>query len=1216
MWLQLSSGQLVVTRLVMRLLGGYRVELDGAAVYGFETDKARALLAYLAVEANRPHRRETLANLLWPDRPDAVARGNLRQALARVRRALRDHGPTPFLFVTPADVQFNAASDTTLDVAELVAYAASPEQRRALLPAALCGDFLAGFAVPDSEVFQTWVLGQQEHYHRLLIDILDEQGMAFESLGDFGQAVAAAQLQLRLEPWLEEAYRRAMRGLALAGRRNEALQQYEVCCRALAAELGVGPAAATATLYREIRDGQLEAARPAGPASRDLRADELKEEGKRWFVGRARELGQLSPRLDAALAGETGVVFVSGDRGSGKTTLLEAFASSAMAEHADLLVVGARCSPGGDLDPFAPLRRLAGLLFGDLESDVAWPLHDRNLVDRLRRATPVLSSSLSGHGPGLVDTLVPAGSVARRAGLSSRVEEQPAWRGAPGKGHTSRRSAAASQGVLADQLLSTLAAVSRVQPLLLLFDDLQWVDDATATFLWRVGRELSGSRVLLLGAYRSGTVALGRRDPQSGEVLRHPLAIAINELRRCRGEVVIDLDRADGREFVEAYVDAEPNRLGARFRDALYGQTDGHALFTVETLRNLRARGELVRDEAGRWVAHEPLDWGALPARVEAAIAERIDRLPEREHRILAAASVQGDDFCAEVVAGLTGAAFPEVLALLGGSLARQHHLVQPLGVHRLSDGQRSAYRFTHHLFQKYLYDQLDPVERMQWHGAVAVALERQIRGDPVERERLSPALARHYEVAGLPLQAARALHDAGRQALRLSAYREALSRFEHGLALLADEPSSLERTELAQLLEVARLAPQRNLEGLATPGRQGALARAAEACASAPEVHGQGRPKLTLLLAEAERLWATGCFEAALTVAEQLRMRATEWGEESFVALGHWYSATVYTTTHNLQGAESHLNWVLDWLTPARWPEMRATIGFDLKAAALAFSGMVQWFLGRPERALVHSKQAVAGALERGDAYGQAFATAVGSTVLLLLRSEAATMAEWTRRCFQLSLEHGFGTWRGYAEIGIGRLMVMGGEDVAGIERMRNGIAGWEAEGMVVGVPSFVVILADSCLLAASRRAAAGGSERESLVAYGLAAIDSAFGLAGVPCGQCFEPELHRLRGELLLARDGLAAAEEVLACFDRALQLGQEMGALAWQLRAAMSLVRLRERCDGPRSAAAREGEGGAGGAAELAKARRCLAGVYAQYTEGFALPDLQEAAALSAR
>ena len=101
-------------------------------------------------------------------------------------------------------------------------------------------------------------------------------------------------------------------------------------------------------------------------------------------------------------------------------------------------------------------------------------------------------------------------------------------------------------------------------------------------------------------------------------------------------------------------------------------------------------------------------------------------------------------------------------------------------------------------------------------------------------------------------------------------------------------------------------------------------------------------------------------------------------------------------------------------------------------------------------------------------------------------------------------------------------------------------------------------------------------------------------------PCGQIHEAELRRLEGELLLARDGLAAAEEALECFRQAMQLGREKGALAWQLRAAMSLVRLRER----------QGEAYA---RELAEARACLRDVYDRFTEGFAFPDLQDAAAL---
>jgi DNA-binding SARP family transcriptional activator len=231
-----------MAKLVVRLLGGFHVELDGKAVYKFESDKCRALLAYLIVEAGRPHRRETLSGLLWPDRPDTMARANLRQALSALRRALtvtvapKDAAPD-FLFVTPTDVQFNTASDYALDVADLEEFgrqsgvrhdvAPAGARREQLLPEALCADFLAGFALPDSETFQAWVLDRQEHYHRLTLDILDEQAAYFEGTGDYGKAVAAARLQLRMEPWLEEAHRRCMRDLTLGGRRDEALHQYE-----------------------------------------------------------------------------------------------------------------------------------------------------------------------------------------------------------------------------------------------------------------------------------------------------------------------------------------------------------------------------------------------------------------------------------------------------------------------------------------------------------------------------------------------------------------------------------------------------------------------------------------------------------------------------------------------------------------------------------------------------------------------------------------------------------------------------------------------------------------------------------------------------------------------------------------------------------------------------------------------------------------------------
>ena len=107
-----------MAHLSLSLLGPLQVTLDGQPVTGFKSNKVRALLAYLAVEADRPHRREVLAGLLWPDKPERAARANLRNALANLRKALGDRDASPpYLQITRETIQFSLASDHWLDVA-------------------------------------------------------------------------------------------------------------------------------------------------------------------------------------------------------------------------------------------------------------------------------------------------------------------------------------------------------------------------------------------------------------------------------------------------------------------------------------------------------------------------------------------------------------------------------------------------------------------------------------------------------------------------------------------------------------------------------------------------------------------------------------------------------------------------------------------------------------------------------------------------------------------------------------------------------------------------------------------------------------------------------------------------------------------------------------------------------------------------------------------
>src|SRR5512135_48771 len=106
-----------MANLRLGLLGSLQVSTGGTPVSGFESDKVRALLVYLAVESQHPHRREALLGLLWPDCPEEVARRNLRQALYNLRLAIGDHtAEPPFLLIRREELQFNVASDSTVDV--------------------------------------------------------------------------------------------------------------------------------------------------------------------------------------------------------------------------------------------------------------------------------------------------------------------------------------------------------------------------------------------------------------------------------------------------------------------------------------------------------------------------------------------------------------------------------------------------------------------------------------------------------------------------------------------------------------------------------------------------------------------------------------------------------------------------------------------------------------------------------------------------------------------------------------------------------------------------------------------------------------------------------------------------------------------------------------------------------------------------------------------
>lgn len=316
----------------MGLLGSLQVSVAKAPITTFESDKVRALLAYLAVESGQPHRRESLLGLLWPDSSEEAARRNLRQTLYNLRRAIGDHtAKPPYLLITREAIQFNAASDYSLDVATLRGHldASDTHPHSQLDSCAICaarlqqavalyrGKFLEQFFLEDSAEFEEWALVQRESLHRSALEALGHLANFHEQCANYEAARGYGLRQLELDPWREEAHRQVMRALALSGQRSGALAQYETCRRVLAKELGIEPSTETRELYEEISRGGLLPKHKSSFAEMPLTLRAFPAP-LTPFVGREHELADLERLLADP---QCRLVTLVGPGGIGKTRL-------------------------------------------------------------------------------------------------------------------------------------------------------------------------------------------------------------------------------------------------------------------------------------------------------------------------------------------------------------------------------------------------------------------------------------------------------------------------------------------------------------------------------------------------------------------------------------------------------------------------------------------------------------------------------------------------------------------------------------------------------------------------------------------------------------------------------------------------------------------------------------------------------------------------------
>jgi len=259
------------TRLELKLLGGFEARLQAGATLTLPTQKTQALVAYLALPLGESHPREKLATLLWGDMQHAQARGNLRNALSRIKKSL----PTAVrgsLVVDGARVSLDPSA-VDVDVAQFERLLADGSVDALGQIAVLYrGDLLAGLVLSEGP-FEEWLMAERVRLHELAIQGLGRLFAYQQQAGDHESAIQSGLRLLALDAVQEPVHRAVMSLYAGLGRRPAALRQYQLCMDALKRELNVQPEAETTRLYQQIlktplvHPGRAEESRPASGAA-------------------------------------------------------------------------------------------------------------------------------------------------------------------------------------------------------------------------------------------------------------------------------------------------------------------------------------------------------------------------------------------------------------------------------------------------------------------------------------------------------------------------------------------------------------------------------------------------------------------------------------------------------------------------------------------------------------------------------------------------------------------------------------------------------------------------------------------------------------------------------------------------------------------------------------------------------------------------------------
>ena len=747
--------------------------------------------------------RESVAELFWNELSQTRTNSNFRRELSILRKHLGD-----FLSISLDFVGINPSSNVQLDAKSLQTATQTIEHgKRKISDKELArakedidlyrGDFLAGFHLRGATGFENWADIQREYFRQLAITALGDLVSYYTASGGYGDGIARAKQLLRLDPLLESSHRQLMRLLALNNQRQLALEQFKQCKQRLKKDLGVEPANETIELYEVIRAGKFDLPGKTVEIKHPTFLDEKVEHKAAVFVGRDKQIARLEADLKRAVNGQGGLIFISGEAGRGKSALLREFGKRVGDKYEDLIVVWGRCKYfGGENDPYKPFRRVMEMLTGNVEGEWQMGEISHGQALRLWNLLPEISTIVVEEAEDLLGTLIPLRSFTERVASHSDItnfwlgpqtdmlagkEEEPLF-------------GELNQAEFIRQYIRVLKRVSKRRPILILLDDLQWIDQSSLVMLASMGQEIRNHPILIAGTYRSEELSKDRNRP-------HSLGNVLSEFKGQFGDVFIDLDRnepSENRAFVDYYLDEEANNLSSPFRQNLTELTNGHALFLKELLHEMQEREYISKDSDNKWVETEKVRWDKLPAKVEGVIEKRLSRLDRDLQEILAVASIEGKQFTAEVVAGVLNQDVSQVVHRISNGLQKDARLVEDQKAMVINARRFSRYRFSHDLIQKYVYFRMGENQRSSLHGEVAKVIETEYSE---HTDDFVNELALHFARAGKTEKAIKYYRQSGESARKVYAYQEAIRAYEAALELLEKVGDRDQATQMQMIL-------------------------------------------------------------------------------------------------------------------------------------------------------------------------------------------------------------------------------------------------------------------------------------------------------------------------------------------------------------------------------------------------------------------------------